>query len=105
LARGRAGPAAAGCRSLYAALAVTLESALPLVTIVALLSFSLRGHGRALFRSKWETLPGLPSALADRWQIQEERQVSPRDVRRLMSRGLGAYAVAVTRARTLLRKR
>lgn len=74
-----------------------------LVNVVSLLSFSLRGHGRALLTSKWDAIRELPAILAERKRIQRGRKVGTRELRALMASGPGAYAVAVTRAWTIVR--
>ncbi len=74
-----------------------------LVNTVSLLSFSLRGQGRALLASKRDAVRGLPRVLAERRAIQGRRRVGAGELRHEMSKGPNAYVVAVMRAWTLMR--
>jgi GT2 family glycosyltransferase len=59
-----------------------------LVNVATLVWFSFRGRARIVFKAKWDGLCGLPRAWRQRREIQAERQVGARELRRLMSRGL-----------------
>ncbi len=66
---------------------VTLPQHL-LANLAALVWFSLQGQARVIFRAKWDALKGLPAALKQRQTIQRRVRVKPRDLRRVMARGL-----------------
>jgi GT2 family glycosyltransferase len=66
------------------------------MNLASLLSFSLRGEGRPIWRAKWDALKALPRLLAERRRIQGTRTASARDLERRMARGLTAL---LTRAR------
>ena len=76
---------------------------LVLVQTLLLAAFAVRGRPRVMLRAQRDALRGLPHALRKRGAIQWERTVEPRDLRRVMERGLGGYVT--TFARGLLRAR
>jgi GT2 family glycosyltransferase/O-antigen/teichoic acid export membrane protein len=76
---------------------------LVLVQTLLLAAFAMRGRPGVMLRAQRDALRGLPHVLRKRGAIQWERTVEPKDVRRVMERGLGGYVT--TFARGLLRAR
>ncbi|MGA3086476.1 MAG: glycosyltransferase family 2 protein [Thermodesulfobacteriota bacterium] len=69
-----------------------------MVNMVSLFWFSLIGHGRAIWRAKWDALRGLPSILNKRRPIQRLRQASISEIDRAMNHGcLNPYLEAKKR--------
>ncbi len=58
-----------------------------MLNIISLLWFSLKGHGRAIWRAKWDAIRGLPVVLKKRRQIQRGRQASISEINRAMDHG------------------
>jgi GT2 family glycosyltransferase len=56
--------------------------------LYSLLSLTLQGHGRAIWRAKWDAYRGLGAALARRRRVQARVTARARDVHRLMAKGL-----------------
>jgi GT2 family glycosyltransferase len=57
------------------------------MNMVALIVFTLRGHGPIIFRSKKDALLGLPKIWAKRKQVQKTRVVSWLSILRVMTKG------------------
>jgi hypothetical protein len=58
-----------------------------LASVVAIVWFSLRGRGGAVLKAKLHSLRGLPAAWRQRRDIQRQRRVPVRELRRMMARG------------------
>ena len=58
-----------------------------LASLVAVAWFSLRGLGRVVLTSKLDSLRGLPEVWRQRREIQRQRRVPLRELRRMMARG------------------
>ncbi len=58
-----------------------------LVNVAALIWFTLKGKGCAIFRAKIDALKGLPGVFAQRKTIQRTRKVSTREIKRAMTKG------------------
>lgn len=58
-----------------------------LVNLTFLFYYSLRGQPRAIWRSKWDALRGLPRALKKRRSIQDQRKVNSREISRVIEHG------------------
>jgi GT2 family glycosyltransferase len=69
-----------------------------LLNVLSVGWFSLRGQARPILAAKRDALRGLPHALRERRAIQARRKVRSSELRRLMSRGRGAYVTAASRA-------
>jgi len=61
-----------------------------LLNLGSMLWYALRGRGSILLQAKWDALRGLPRCWRQRRAIQARRRVSPLQLRRMMSRGMGA---------------
>jgi GT2 family glycosyltransferase len=59
--------------------------------------YTLLGTGRAVIRAKLAAVRGLPRVLRARREIQRERTVGWRQLRRVMARGSGAYTTGARR--------
>jgi GT2 family glycosyltransferase len=69
-----------------------------MLNLVSLVWFSLKGHGRAIWRAKWDAVQGLPSILNRRRQIQRVRKASLSEISRVMDHGwLNSYLGAKKR--------
>jgi len=78
---------------------------LVLVNLLLLGAFGLRGRGGVILRAQRDALRGLPRALRARRTVQAARVISARDVRRVLTTGVSAYAINLTRYRARLRRR
>jgi GT2 family glycosyltransferase len=58
-----------------------------LLTVASVLWFSARGQAGPILRAKWDALRGLPAVLRERTDVQRERRVGARVLRRAMARG------------------
>jgi len=58
-----------------------------LVNAAALLRFTIKGKGRAVFRAKWDALKDLPRVFAQRKIIQQTRKVSIGYIKKAMTKG------------------
>lgn len=56
-------------------------------------AFLLRGQGLVVLRAKRDAVRGLPRVLRQRREIQRTRQLSSRDVRRVLAVGVDGYAL------------
>jgi GT2 family glycosyltransferase len=71
-----------------------------LVNVLSVVWFAARGQAGAIVRAKWDALRGLPAILAERRQVQRERRVGARELRRAMARGwVTPYAARARRPR------
>ena len=59
-----------------------------MLNLVSLFWFSLKGHGRAIWKAKWDAVRGLPSVLKRRRQIQREY------VKHLFQKSIGSWTMA-----------
>jgi GT2 family glycosyltransferase len=63
------------------------------VNLLTFLAFVVHGQGRAITRAKWDALRGLPRILRERRRIQSQRRAGVRDLRALMAKGAGGFAI------------
>ncbi|HEX2332403.1 MAG TPA: glycosyltransferase family 2 protein [Burkholderiales bacterium] len=59
-----------------------------LLNCYSLVAFTLRGRARPLWRAKRDAIAGLPRAWSKRREIQARRTLPPRELRRVMRRGM-----------------
>jgi GT2 family glycosyltransferase len=59
-----------------------------LMNLYFLVSFTLRGKGRAIFNAKWDAIKHIPVVLEKRRMIQRQRKISPSEILRPMRREL-----------------
>ena len=58
------------------------------LNIFSIAWFALKGQGRVILRAKLDALKGIPLMWRKRWQIQDRRKVTWREIRRVMHRGI-----------------
>ncbi|MDQ2911491.1 MAG: glycosyltransferase family 2 protein [Actinomycetota bacterium] len=76
-----------------------------LVNLLATAFYTAKGPRRAILAAQRDAIKGLPRVLRERRSVQARRVVSAKELRSLMSGGLGAYRFAVQRALHLRRAR
>ena len=59
-----------------------------LLNMISLVYYSLIGRGNVIWKSKWHALKGLPGAIKKRKEIQKNRTVGTREIRKHMVTGL-----------------
>ncbi|MDP1547611.1 MAG: glycosyltransferase family 2 protein [Anaerolineales bacterium] len=59
-----------------------------LMNLYFLVSFTVKGKGRAIFKAKWDAIKHIPAVLKKRKMMQSQRRASLSEIHRLMSKGL-----------------
>jgi GT2 family glycosyltransferase len=59
-----------------------------LMNLYFLVSFTVKGKGRAIFKAKWDAIKHIPAVLEKRKMMQSQRRASLSEIHRLMSKGL-----------------
>ncbi len=60
----------------------------PVLNIVTVVYFAIRGHGKVILRAKWDAIKGIPRMWRKRREIQSHRRATVMDIWRVLDKRL-----------------